>query len=619
MTIELQNGIVQTTSQEKVVNLHVLPEPLQNEAGRYSNPSINSILSPTSAESVILASGGVGDQPPISTSVTESPTDFSSNSAADSSDLSHEKLPGIYFDNVVSVESSQPIDNSYSEQLPRINPDNVISFESNEAIDSSHNEQLPLTHADSVLLLKSHEEKDVSHKVQDPSQQPNDIEPGTIHPPENETSVRSDNESSRHEPSPSKSDSNKELTAEGLPQVPPATGVAKAEEIRSEQELISSDPQNPVSELNRKVTPSENCSNDSPYKPSNSFGCDKPINKLEEAEDVEQLEQQSPKSLHTSPDELLKTRTESVSRSSKRGTKLFTDKPIKQFSEANRGQSDRASEQSSRPTQNGNVEKKSSKKSPDKPPRSSPSKPPKPVAAGSTDKKEAVQKCTVTEKVFQKQPCSSPDKRAKGSVEKVAKQRQSPVRNKHVGSNGSGQIDWKLGGSPNGANMFDKDVRPRSGSPSVSPFIFKLAKSCKAPADNPFKALDYALQSVKFFERSLNESHSLELVKSLHVLAAVYCRLGQYEEAIAVLERSLALSEANSHLEYALSSFSGYMQLGDTFSLLGRHETSVDAYHAALKLQKQALGELDPRVGDTCRYLAEAHLQVLASMNFVEF
>ncbi|KAJ7515232.1 hypothetical protein O6H91_22G006800 [Diphasiastrum complanatum] len=75
----------------------------------------------------------------------------------------------------------------------------------------------------------------------------------------------------------------------------------------------------------------------------------------------------------------------------------------------------------------------------------------------------------------------------------------------------------------------------------------------------------------------------LELVMSLYILATIHCWLGQYEDAIVVLERSLALSNTTSQSEHALASFSGYMQVCDNFALLlVRHESSVDTYHATL-------------------------------------
>eukprot|EP00253_Pinus_taeda_P034160 PITA_34160 len=53
------------------------------------------------------------------------------------------------------------------------------------------------------------------------------------------------------------------------------------------------------------------------------------------------------------------------------------------------------------------------------------------------------------------------------------------------------------------------------------------------------------------------------------------------------------------------------MQLGDTYAMLGQLENSIECYKSGLEIQKQVLGEMDPRVGETCRYLAEAHVQAM--------
>eukprot|EP00253_Pinus_taeda_P033282 PITA_33282 len=51
------------------------------------------------------------------------------------------------------------------------------------------------------------------------------------------------------------------------------------------------------------------------------------------------------------------------------------------------------------------------------------------------------------------------------------------------------------------------------------------------------------------------------------------------------------------------------MQLGDTYAMLGRLENSIECYKSGLEIQKQVLGEMDPRVGETCQYLVEAYVQ----------
>lgn len=94
---------------------------------------------------------------------------------------------------------------------------------------------------------------------------------------------------------------------------------------------------------------------------------------------------------------------------------------------------------------------------------------------------------------------------------------------------------------------------------------------------------------------------SLDLAMSLHVVAAIYCSLGRFEEAVPVLERAIKVPEVSGGADHALAAFSGYMQLGDTHSMLGQLDRSIECYKEGLKIQMEALGENDPRVAETCR------------------
>lgn len=149
-------------------------------------------------------------------------------------------------------------------------------------------------------------------------------------------------------------------------------------------------------------------------------------------------------------------------------------------------------------------------------------------------------------------------------------------------------------------------------NPDLGPFLLKLARDTIASGDGPNKALDFALRAAKSFERCAAEGEpSLDLAMSLHVVAAIYCSLGRFEEAVPVLERAVKVPEVSRGADHALASFSGYMQLGDTYSMIGQVDRSIACYEDGLKIQTEALGETDPRVGETCRYLAEAHVQAM--------
>uniref|UniRef100_A0A0D6QZT1 Uncharacterized protein n=1 Tax=Araucaria cunninghamii TaxID=56994 RepID=A0A0D6QZT1_ARACU len=148
-------------------------------------------------------------------------------------------------------------------------------------------------------------------------------------------------------------------------------------------------------------------------------------------------------------------------------------------------------------------------------------------------------------------------------------------------------------------------------NPDLGPFLLKLARSMIASGDNPYKALECAVRASKSFEKCADGKPSLELVMSLHILAAIHCSLGQYEQAIPVLERSIEVPALEEGPEHALAAFAGHMQLGDTYAMLGHLENSIECYKSGLEIQKQILGDMDPRVGETCRYLAEAHVQAM--------
>lgn len=140
-------------------------------------------------------------------------------------------------------------------------------------------------------------------------------------------------------------------------------------------------------------------------------------------------------------------------------------------------------------------------------------------------------------------------------------------------------------------------------NPDLGPFLLKLARDTIASGDGPAKALDFAVRASKSFERCAVEGEpSLDLAMSLHVLAAIYCSLARFEEAVPVLERAIQVPDVARGADHALAAFSGYMQLGDTYSMLGQVDRSISCYDQGLQIQIQALGETDPRVGETCRY-----------------
>ncbi|KAL3581891.1 hypothetical protein D5086_016223 [Populus alba] len=162
-------------------------------------------------------------------------------------------------------------------------------------------------------------------------------------------------------------------------------------------------------------------------------------------------------------------------------------------------------------------------------------------------------------------------------------------------------------------NGIDQNLLQTAGldNPDLGPFLLKLTRDMISSGENPQKTLEFSLRATKSFEVCANGKPNLEHVMSLHVLAAIYCSLGQYNEAIPVLERSIEIPVIEDGQNHALAKFAGCMQLGDTYAMLGQNENSTLCYSAGLEIQRQVLGETDPRVGETCRYVAEAHVQAL--------
>ncbi|XP_022636258.1 protein KINESIN LIGHT CHAIN-RELATED 2 isoform X1 [Vigna radiata var. radiata] len=215
-------------------------------------------------------------------------------------------------------------------------------------------------------------------------------------------------------------------------------------------------------------------------------------------------------------------------------------------------------------------------------------------------------------------PDTSPKSTAKGKSPapkpKPPMQRKNGRPSRKQSSGVTGVKNLK--NSPSGnKSVSQKRVEKRAESaldrPERAPILLKQARDMISFGDNPNKALDLALQAMKLFEKLGDEKPSLELVMCLHVISAIYCSLGQYGEAIPILERSIEIPVIGESQEHALAKFAGHMQLGDTYAMLGQLENSIKCYTTGLEVQKQILGETDPRVGETCRYVAEANVQAL--------
>ncbi|XP_010522908.1 PREDICTED: nephrocystin-3-like [Tarenaya hassleriana] len=151
-------------------------------------------------------------------------------------------------------------------------------------------------------------------------------------------------------------------------------------------------------------------------------------------------------------------------------------------------------------------------------------------------------------------------------------------------------------------------------SPSVrqselGPFLLNMARETIFSGGDPKKALDYAVRATEYFKSCPDTG--LELAMSLQALATIYSHMGQLEEAVLALERSIRVTDPENGSDHALANFSGCMQLGDTYTMLGQLDCSISCYESGLRIQTQTLGEFHPKVAETCRYIAETYIQAM--------
>uniref|UniRef100_A0ACD5V9J1 Uncharacterized protein n=1 Tax=Avena sativa TaxID=4498 RepID=A0ACD5V9J1_AVESA len=190
-------------------------------------------------------------------------------------------------------------------------------------------------------------------------------------------------------------------------------------------------------------------------------------------------------------------------------------------------------------------------------------------------------------------------------------------------------------GKPSRKSLGPETDEAALDNPDLGPFLLKQARDAMVSGEGggAARALEFAERAARALERR-GEGAELELAMSLHVAAAIHCGLGRHADAVPVLERAVAVvtppatvaegegepeaeavpqpeEEVRKGEEWALAAFSGWMQLGDTHAMLGRMDESIACYGKGFEIQMAALGDRDPRVAETCRYLAEAHVQAL--------
>ncbi|XP_071710797.1 protein KINESIN LIGHT CHAIN-RELATED 2-like [Rutidosis leptorrhynchoides] len=176
----------------------------------------------------------------------------------------------------------------------------------------------------------------------------------------------------------------------------------------------------------------------------------------------------------------------------------------------------------------------------------------------------------------------------------------------------SGTIPKPSPNKKSGLKKPGKNINKNDDPKYLGTYLLKQARELVSAGDDPNKALEMAIRAMKSFESCQAEKRSdLEYVLCLHIVAALYCVLRKYDEATPIVERSIEITNIKEGQKHALAKFAGCMQLGDTYAMQGNIEKSILCYTAGLEIQKHALGEHDARFGETCRYVAEAHVQVL--------
>ena len=199
-------------------------------------------------------------------------------------------------------------------------------------------------------------------------------------------------------------------------------------------------------------------------------------------------------------------------------------------------------------------------------------------------------------------------------------QRQNPNLNHILNHINNHRKSHSNEGSTTTTTTTTTTVGSVKGDLGLGPLFLRLASAMYFSGENPHKALECASRAWRFLERASSSEEeetgkpSLQLVMSLYVLASIHCKLGQWEEALHVLGKALYggpnVLDYMDNMDHALAAFSGHMQLGDVFAMLGQQGNALECYHRAYHIQKSALGDMDLQLAETCGYLAEAHFQV---------
>ncbi|XP_047159955.1 protein KINESIN LIGHT CHAIN-RELATED 3-like [Vigna umbellata] len=191
----------------------------------------------------------------------------------------------------------------------------------------------------------------------------------------------------------------------------------------------------------------------------------------------------------------------------------------------------------------------------------------------------------------------------------IDRKNDSPLRKQNTGVH---RVKKTAGGRSLSQGQIDISSGSALNKPELGQALLNQARDIISSGNNPTRALELALQAKKLFERTTAYGRpNLDMAMCLHVNAVIHCTLGNFNEAISLVERSIEIPVIEEGQQHAIAKFAGHMHLGDIYAMSGQLEKSIKCYTEGLELQRKVLGESDPRVGETCRYVAEANFQAL--------
>eukprot|EP00250_Pteridium_aquilinum_P015197 c22438_g1_i1 orf=135-1631(+) len=146
--------------------------------------------------------------------------------------------------------------------------------------------------------------------------------------------------------------------------------------------------------------------------------------------------------------------------------------------------------------------------------------------------------------------------------------------------------------------------------PRVGALCLRLAQMCVAKDENPEKILVHGQRALKILG---SPEISLECATCLEVIGCAYHKKGEFEKAVAYLERAATIleklkatvkEEVMGSLQYAVQAL-----LGQANMSLGRQEEALVNFQDAISINERVLESHDPNLGKSYQQVAEAFMQ----------